>query len=486
MSEQPNIIMVLVDDMGAWGMGCAGNPDIRTPNLDALAASGMRFGNCFCASPVCSPARATLLTGRMPSQHGVHDWIRAGDTVARYEPERGGERIEYLRGQTGYTDVLAAAGYECGLSGKWHLGDSHQPQKGFEFWHVHAKGGGPYHGAPMVEDGRLYEEPDYVTDAIARNAINWLEGRRDITRPFYLGVHFTAPHSPWERGHHPAELFDDYYQSCEFASIPWNERAPDWVRFRSIPVDDDEKRRTFLSGYAAATTAMDAAVGRLLAWLDAHGLRERTLILFTGDNGMNMGHHGLFGKGNATYPLNFFDTSVRVPFIASHPGRIPSGRVDDGLVGHVDFFQTLLEYAGLPVPDFDVPLPGRSFLGRLTGEVQPPSAEDDAVMVCDEYGAARMIRTGRWKWVERLIEGPDELYDLTVDPDERENLASCAEWAAVARDLHQRLEAWFDAYSTPEHDGRAAPVTGAGQLQRWDAQAGNASAFAPLPGGERP
>ena len=114
-SLKPNVIVILADDLGCWAMGCAGNAEIRTPNLDRLAAGGMRFESFFCVSPVCSPARASLLTGRIPSQHGVHDWIRAGN--CRTEEDKGGRVMEYLRGQAGYTDVLAANGYACGLCG---------------------------------------------------------------------------------------------------------------------------------------------------------------------------------------------------------------------------------------------------------------------------------------------------------------------------------------------------------------------------------
>ena len=124
--NRPNIMAILGDDQGYWAMGCAGNREIQTPHLDRLAASGVRLENLFCASPVCSPARATLLTGRIPSHHGVHDWLRAGNSTE--EPERGGKLTEYLGGMTGYTDLLAAQGYVCGISGKWHMGDSHHPQ----------------------------------------------------------------------------------------------------------------------------------------------------------------------------------------------------------------------------------------------------------------------------------------------------------------------------------------------------------------------
>ena len=186
---KPNIMVILSDDQGSWAMGCAGNAEIRTPNLDASAASGVRFENFFCTSPVCSPARASLLTGRIPSQHGILDWIKEGNV--------GDQALEYLAGQPAYTDFLASHGYSCGISGKWHLGDSLKPQKSFTHWFVHQRGSGPYYNAPMIRDGRLKEEPGYVTDVITDDAPRFLEKCAQQDRPFYLSVHYTAPHTPW-------------------------------------------------------------------------------------------------------------------------------------------------------------------------------------------------------------------------------------------------------------------------------------------------
>ena len=150
-ANQPNVIMVLTDDQGPWAAGCYGNPEIRTPNIDRLAATGTLFENFFVAIPVCSPSRATFLTGRIPSQHGVHDWISGGNV--------GPDAIPYLEGEITYTDVMARHGWTCGLSGKWHLGDGQLPQHGFTDWYTHQKGGGPYNNAPMVRNGQLVEEP---------------------------------------------------------------------------------------------------------------------------------------------------------------------------------------------------------------------------------------------------------------------------------------------------------------------------------------
>ena len=301
--DSPNVIVILTDDQGCWAMGCAGNPEIRTPHLDELAGSGIRFENLFCTSPVCSPARASLLTGRIPSQHGVHDWLRAGNSSV--EMERGGELIEYLAGQTGYSDVLSRHGYTCGISGKWHMGDAHHPQKGFSYWKVHASGGGPYYGAPMIRDGEVYREPQYVTDAITDQALAFLDEQSNVDGPFYLSVHYTAPHSPWEREHHPTDIYDAYFNDCAFESLPDNPIHPWQVSGLISP--GKANRREILSGYFAAVTAMDAGVGRIVRRLDTLGLRENTLVFFTGDNGMNMGQHGIYGKGNGTYPMNMYD-----------------------------------------------------------------------------------------------------------------------------------------------------------------------------------
>ncbi len=460
LEERPNVLFILSDDQGAWALGCAGNPEIETPNLDRLAASGVRFENFFCTSPVCSPARASLLTGRIPSQHGVHDWIAAGDTIAKYEPQGRGELIEYLKGIPGYTDYLRKIGYTCGLSGKWHLGDSHHPQKSFDFWKVHAKGGGPYYGAPMVRGREVYEEPRYVTDVITDNALSWLNDRRNEENPFYLSVHYTAPHSPWQREDHPVDLYDHYFNDCAFASVPDDLTPPEWVEYQNIPVSDSATRRAYLSGYYAAITAMDANIGRLFDWLEKNEKLQNTLVVFTSDNGMNMGHHGVFGKGNATYPLNMFEESIKVPFIMSYPKCIQAGSTNSELLSQYDFMPFLLEYVGCDISSLSS-LPGRSFKESLSNE---PSKEHEYIVVFDEYGPVRMVRTEKYKYVYRYEGGLNELYDLENDPGEERNLVGESKWRATGKEMQDRLFEWFLTYVDPERDGVRERVTGSGQL----------------------
>jgi arylsulfatase A-like enzyme len=459
--KRPNIMLVLTDDQGCWAMECAGNNELKTPQLDRLAESGLRFENFFCASPVCSPARATILIGQIPSQHGVHDWIRAGNSTL--DRDRGGVLIEYLAGQVGYTDLLAADGYRCGISGKWHLGDSHHPQKGFLYWEVNAGGYTEYYNAPLVNKyGQLYYEPRYVTDVITDNALAFLEEQAANHDPFYLSVHYTAPHSPWSRDQHPVEIYDDYFNNCPFESTP-DEPVHPW-QINSAPVGSTpEKRRAHLSGYYAAITAMDSNLGRIVDWLETHRLRENTLLIFTSDNGMNMGHHGIWGKGNGTFPQNMFDTSVKVPMLISRPGHVPPGQVRAELLSHYDLLPTLLEYVGLrhPAPEN---LPGQSFAGLLRGEA---ASGCERVVVYDEYGPVRMIRTPDWKYVHRYPYGPHELYHLAHDPAEKLNLLEngpSAEYQSKLKELRAELEEWFLCYVNPKLDGRHHAVTGMGQL----------------------
>ncbi|SHE12522.1 Arylsulfatase [Chlamydia abortus] len=461
ISDYPNILFILSDDQGAWALGCAGNDEIRTPQLDRLAAEGMRFTNFFCTSPVCSPARASLLTGRIPSQHGVHDWIRGGSV---------GERpIEYLQGQKAYTEILAENGYLCGLSGKWHLGDSVRPQKGFTHWYVHQTGGSEYYNAPMIRDGKPINEPGYLTDVITDDALQFLEAQ-DGSRPFYLSVHYTAPHSPWI-DNHPQEVVDSY-DDCEFKSCPQEPKHP-WA-IKTAPWADNQKEN--LKGYFAAVTEMDRNIGRILDKLEEKRLRGSTLVCFLSDNGFNCGHHGIWGKGNGTFPQNMYDTSVKVPAIFSHPGRIPQGAVCDALVSGYDIMPTLLEYVGMEYTEADG-LPGSSFLKQLLGE---EDGSREPVVVFDEYGPVRMIRTREWKYIHRYPYGPHELYDLVNDPGERHNLIGSREAEDQRIALKRQLEQWFVRYADPALDGTREPVSGLGQLDLAGTAGEGRKAYHPL------
>ncbi|MFE7112809.1 sulfatase-like hydrolase/transferase [Streptomyces sp. NPDC057575] len=201
---------------------------------------------------------------------------------------------------TSWDAWLADAGYRSGLSGKWHLGASDKPRKGFVHWYAHESGGGPYYGAPMYRDGVRTEEPAYLTDALAADAEQFLTTEAtDEDTPFYLSLHFTAPHKPW-KGQHP-EHYTDLYTDCAFETCPQGPPHP-WQPLtpKGHPVGGEADTREALIGYFASVTAMDAAIGRVVDRLDALGLTGSTLVIFSSDNGFNAGHHGIWGKGNGT------------------------------------------------------------------------------------------------------------------------------------------------------------------------------------------
>ncbi len=466
-SELPNIVFILSDDQGAWALGCAGNEDIHTPVLDQLAADGTRLENFFCVSPVCSPARASLMTGQIPSRHGVHDYLTG--------IEVGADAPDYLAGQQMFTDVLAGNGYRLGLSGKWHMGANDAPRQGFVHWYGLEGGGSPYTGATMYRNGEREETRTYLTDAITEDALAFLDreasrqgpagagGAGPGTERFFLSVNYTAPHKPW-KGQHPKE-FEGLYKDCAFESCPQEEPHPWQPTVDGVAIGGEPDVRAALVGYFAAVSAMDAAIGRIMEQLDHLGLRENTLVIFSSDNGFNCGHHGVWGKGNGTFPQNMYDSSVKVPAIFHWPGRITRGKVLQELLSAYDIAATILDLAGLDPAPFETG-PGTSFAPLLqiadaTGEVA--GRAENAVVVYDEYGPVRMIRTHEFKYVHRHPHGPHELYDLVADPGERHNLMDDDGRHPELVGLRSRLAGWFTRHGLPEFDGSALPVAGAGQ-----------------------
>lgn len=445
---KPNIVFILSDDLGPWAMGCAGNKYIQTPNIDKLAETGMMFDNSYCVSPVCSPARATILTGKMPSQHGVQDWIRTG--------HYGENALDYIKGHLTLPEVLKEHGYECAISGKWHLGDVHSVKSRFpDHAYIHLKGADHYYNAPMVRDGEIVHEPEYVTDCIADDAVEYLGRVSKKDTPFYLSVHFTAPHSPWI-DEHPEEL-TNLYKDCNFDDIP---QVP--LREDTIYRYENEDARQARIGYYAAATGMDRGIGRIVDQIDALGLRENTMIVFCSDNGFNCGHHGFWGKGNGTRRMNMFDTSIKVPLIVNYPRVIPQVSKSSAMVSQYDYLPTLLAFAGIESPYQNGEVPGKSFLPVLKGEA---TEAHDTLVVYDEYGPVRMVRTKDWKYVHRYDEvDKSELYHMTEDASEENNLYGTPGAEKKVEEMRSALVGWFAKYTDPMNDGSVQPVKGNGQI----------------------
>lgn len=451
---RPNFLFILTDDQGPWATS-RNWPELITPALDEIATTATVFDNYYCASPVCSPARASLLTGYMPSAHGVHDWLVGGR-----HPDDSEET--FLDGISTLPEVLHDAGYMTAMSGKWHVGSSKRPAPGFDLWYAHRYGGGPYYDAPIWgDDGEEVGEPRYFTDAVAEEAVAMIDaiaasGTGEEARPFYLQVNFTAPHSPWVNNH-PQELLD-LYADTDFPSVPretphpWTKTYDDFADAFADPVPS-------LRGYAASLTGVDRAVRSLVDALDAHGMRENTVIIYMADNGFSCGHHGLWGKGNGTYPLNFWENSVRVPCMISVPGQRVARTVERA-VSACSFFETVCDLAGVAV-DEDPLRDGASVSGLLMGDQD--DAGEESVVVFDEYGGGRMIRRDDYKFIDRF-NGPRELYDLSVDPDERENLVDLPSKASLAQELADELYEWFRDHETDTNRAYHRDVRGRGQV----------------------
>ncbi len=464
MDKNPNILFVLTDDQGAWAMHCAGTSELHTPNLDRLADEGTRFENFYCSSPVCSPARASILTGKMPSAHGVHDWLCGGNLdTEKYPYMKAYESfpkkdcaISYLEEHKTYVQELAKAGYWCALSGKWHVGNSVQISEGFDGWFTIGGGGCPYYQADTVENGDFTFDTRYITDVITDRSIRFLQ-ERPTDKPFYLSVHYTAPHGPWSPENHPKEYLD-LYADCDFPSVPNEPIHPRQITTCAIG-NTPEKRKENLQGYFAAITAMDAGVGRILDYLESQDLMDNTLIIFTADNGMNMGHHGVWGKGNGTFPPNMYDSSVKVPFIVRMPGGENPGVVAQRVAKHCDIFPTMLDVAGISV-GLEPEQPGRSLMPFLRGEETDEAGD---AFICDEYGFVRMYRTERYKLVRRYLGELDEFYDLQEDPDERDNLIAEKRYQTIIAQMTEQLENFFDRCTISKNDGKKLLVSGRGQ-----------------------
>jgi Arylsulfatase A and related enzymes len=272
--------MILTDDQGFWSLGCYGNREIRTPNIDKLAREGVQLDNFFCASPVCSPARASLLTGRIPSQHGIQDWLRNGNGDVH-----GDRPVEYLAGLKGYTDFMVENGYTAAQCGKWHMGATATPQKSYSKWFATQGGSGTYRNAEVYENGEKVKTEGYLTDIITDHALSFIDELAG-KGPFYLNVAYTAPHSP-HVDQHKEEYVKYYYDNCTFSDVRQDPRDMGCIKMPhdiayslSFASKDREflTLRDLLSGYYAAVQAVDDGVGKIMAKLEEKGILENTLV----------------------------------------------------------------------------------------------------------------------------------------------------------------------------------------------------------------
>jgi len=407
--------------------------------MDWLAATGTRYANAYTPCPVCSPARASFWTGKIPSAHGIHDHIAAPDHPG-------------LDGQENLAGHLQAAGYRTGLCGKWHGHKTgKQPQPGFDFWFSQWGGTNARFGdQPFSENGERREHHGHQAPVVTDAAIRFLRGQTTDAdpAPFFLFVGYTETHSPFStlperlvaphRAEQPPAIRREPFESIHgTASTP----AP----------EQESEYREQLAQYLASAEMIDAHVGLVIDELENLGLLENTLIVYTSDHGHMNGQHGLLCKGNATTPQNFLEESIRIPMLIRPPAGLDQGAVSELKIDHCDLHATLLDAAGLEVRA-QRGIPGRSILDPAA------LAEWRTDQIC-EYGNARMILSGDGLKLIRRYPGPnghfgDECYDLPADPRETRNVIDQPEYAERIAALDLRLEAWFSEHEIEGHEGR--------------------------------
>lgn len=449
----PNILFIMTDDHASHAISAYGSRINATPHIDRIATAGTRFNNCFCTNSICTPSRATILTGTYNHINGVTTLATPFDS-----------RLPAFPG------LLREAGYQTAVFGKWHLGHGgiHDP-RGFDEWVV-LPGQGAYRDPEMIHPtGRRVHE-GYATDVITDLSLGWLR-RRDPSRPFCLLVHHKAPHRPWQPDQRHAHLYedhdipepptlrDDYANRSEAAASArmrvGRDMNPQDMK-QPIPEGlsaDEElawRYQRYIKDYLRCVASVDDNVGRLLDHLDAAGLADDTVVVYTSDQGFFLGDHGWYDK------RFMYEESLRMPLLIRYPRLVPPGTTCDEMVLNLDFAQTFLDLAGVPaLPTMQ----GRSMTPLLRGE-RPADwrsamyyrywmHDDDSHHVRAHYG----IRTDRYKLIyyygdglgvagasERRFEPEWELFDLQRDPLELNSVHDDPDYAAVRKELEVELD----------------------------------------------
>lgn len=454
--RRPNILYIMSDDHAANAISCYGSRlsrVARTPNIDRIAAEGVRLQECFCTNSICTPSRATILTGQYSHVNGVY-------TLAdRLDPTR-----------QNVAKLLQRAGYQTAIIGKWHLKTD---PSGFDYWQV-LPGQGRYHDPRFYEihgDGKRFKAyKGFSTDLITDFSLDWLK-QRNVEKPFFLMCHFKNCHAPWDYAQRHAELYRDV-EIPEPASL-WEDkshRSPgsreygftietnvermSRKNYPTGPLDtsgmNSEQRRKagyqkYLKDYLRCVAAIDENVGRLLEYLDKEGLTENTVVMYTSDQGLFLGEHDYIDK------RWMFEEALQMPFLARYPGEIKPGSVNDDIIINADFAPTFLDFAGRPTP---ADMQGRSFRTNLAGKT--PTDWRSAMYYRYWQHTTRPahygIRTKRYKLIffyglpldakgaDKVPTQPGlELYDLEKDPKELKNVYNDPAYATVVKKLKAQL-----------------------------------------------
>lgn len=435
-SPPPSFLVILPDQLRAQALGCMGSPDVRTPNLDALAKEGILFRNTFANSPVCCPARAILLTGRYAHANGMV----AND-------------LRFRESEVTIAEILRERGYRTGFIGKWHLdGGPRLPgfvppgprRQGFDFWAANECSHAHFDTQYFRDTDVPVPVKKFEAEAWTDVAIEFL--RETKGRPFFLVVSMGPPHDPYGA----PQKFMKQVDPATIATRPnWVEGTPGGGRKE-------------LAAYAAAVTAVDEQVGRLSAALRELGLERDTLVLATSDHGDMLGSQGRRLKRSP------WEESIRVPGIVRYPRAAAPGRVTDALFSHVDMAPTMLALAGIAVPP---PMQGSDLSGVILG--RPDRGPESAFFQhfvpyrSDQIAEGwRGVRTGKYMYA-RTETDPWVLYDLDADPYELRNLAGDPAAAAVKAEMEEKLAAWMRRTGDAWSFNSKHPVDDKGRLYRF-------------------
>jgi arylsulfatase A-like enzyme len=434
--QPPNILYIMADDHASHAISAYGSRINRTPNIDRLAAGGVRMNNCFCTNSICTPSRGAILTGQYSHKNGVYT---LNDTL---DPARNHVGKE-----------LQKAGYQTAMIGKWHLASM---PTGFDYWNI-LPGQGVYYDPVFIQAGGKKKYEGYCTDIIADFSLDFMKGR-DKKKPFFLMCHHKAPHRPWQPGPkykemllnqdvpEPATLYDHYEgkpESVAAVTMRVGENMVESDVKRPLPTDlkGDALRKWayqyYIKDYLRCVQSVDDNVGRLLDYLDAEGLAKNTVVIYTSDQGFFLGDHGWYDK------RLMYEESLRMPFLMRYPGAIPAGKVNKDIVLNIDFAPMFLDYAGARAP---AEMQGRSFRANVEGHTPKDWRKSmyyrywmhntNDVHVPAHYG----VRTERWKLIYYYTQPDWELFDMRHDPREMENLYTDPKYASVVREMKTELE----------------------------------------------
>jgi arylsulfatase A-like enzyme len=419
--QKPNIVLILADDLGYGDVGCYGCADTRTPNIDRIAAEGVRFTSFYSNGPECTPTRTALLTGRYQHRVGGLECAIGTGNVGRYDDAirlRASHDLGLPASETSIAKMLKSAGYATGVCGKWHLG--YEPKffpshHGFDYWFGPIGGATDYFhhcestGQPAVYlNGKPVDREGYLTDLITEESVGFI--RRNARHPFFLYVSYTAPHTPY---------------------LGPSDRRPD-------PVREEDYNKGSRSTYIAMVERMDEGIGAILNALRDNGLAQNTLVIFMSDNGAtNMGRNTPF-SGNKG---NVFEGGIRVPCAARWPGMLPQGVISPQPCMTMDFSPSIIRAAGAQAPR---PFDGIDVL-KLLERGLPLQSRTLFWRARRGEWTRKAVRDGDMKFIslENTGKVQEYLFDLAADPQERTNLlAAQAETATQLRQLVQDWEKW--------------------------------------------